>query len=82
MGGITYIKYWQSKHQRVLAILSPLRVEKIHVHVFRVVFPQNMCVHFQSHRDFFLMWFFQQCLKMFPTKELSMLLYVRLLLLF
>lgn len=53
MGAITYIKYWQSKHERVLAILSPLRVEKIPVHDFRVVCPQNMCVHFQSHRDFF-----------------------------
>lgn len=48
MGAITYIKYWQSKHQRVLAILPPLRVEKTHVRVFRAAFAQNMCAHLQS----------------------------------
>lgn len=42
MGAITDIKYRQSKHQRVLTILSPLRAEKLYARVFRAVFRQNV----------------------------------------
>lgn len=56
MEAITYIKYWQSKHKIVLALLSSLWAEKVHVHIFRVLFPQNLYVYFPSW-DFILFFY-------------------------
>lgn len=83
MGAITCIKYQQSKHQKVPAILSPLRVENTRACLLHGVPTEHGCACSITQGFFFFkMQFIQQHLKMFPTNEASMLPYLGLLLLF